>query len=85
MSFKDLKKGDPLCICMLRQGNKTCDIEVIKSIRRKYKKIQILTDDEYWFIPDEYVEDVTHTIIQGDIRIILCSDQAYFKEIYEND
>lgn len=83
MSFNELKKGDALYVFTNFKGRKTTDQEIVKSIRKKNKKLEILTDEEYWYIPEEFENDCCRVIRQGQLEIHLCSDYSYFSEIYE--
>ncbi|MCH5167457.1 MAG: hypothetical protein J1F35_06130 [Erysipelotrichales bacterium] len=83
MAFKDLKKGDPIYIYSETEDRGNTEIDTIKSIRKKNGKIQILTEDEYWYIPIEYENEVLHIMNLGNLKVHLCSDYMYFREIYE--
>lgn len=84
MGFKDLKKGDTLYIYEKYKTRPIYDEAIVKSIRKKNNRLEILTDDEYWYIPMEFADDCYRIIKQGQLEIHLCSDISYFKEIHEN-
>lgn len=83
MTFKELKKGDPIYIYSEIENKGLAETDIIKSIRKKNNKIQILTDDEYWYIPSEYENEVLHIMNLGNLKVHLCSDYMYFQEAYE--
>lgn len=84
MTFNDLKKGDILYIYSKHKNTVTYDEAIVKSIRKKNGKLEILTDEEYWYVPEEFENDCCRIIRQGQLEVHLCSDYSYFKEIHEN-
>lgn len=57
MNFNDLHKGDVLYIFEKYKNRSNYDEGIIKSVRKKNNKLEILTDDEYWYVPMEFAND----------------------------
>lgn len=82
-TFNSLSKGDYIYIQSRNGYTRNNSEEEIKSIRKKKNKIEILTEDEYWYIPIEFGNEYYKQIISGDITIYICSDIEVFKEVIE--
>ena len=85
MTFDDLTKGAILYVHSKHEDHETCDKEIIKNIRKKNNRLEILTDDEYWYVPLECANDCCRKIRQNQLEVNLCSDYFYFRQIYENN